>query len=67
MVQIREKYKNKFQLSDTMNVNKSMNINKRKLDNEKFSWSDNEIQLLVDSATSRFNYYWKWHWIINHI
>ena len=30
-----------------MNVNKSTNNNKRKLDNEEFSWSDDEIQLLL--------------------
>ena len=30
-----------------MNVNKSTNNNKRKLDNEEFSWSHDKIQLLL--------------------
>ena len=33
---------------NTMNVNKSANNNKRKCDNEQFSCSDDEIQLLLE-------------------
>ena len=38
---------NKLNILYTMNLNKSTN-NKRKLDNEEFSWSDDEIQLLLE-------------------
>ena len=39
---------NKWNISYTTNLNKSTNNNKRKLDNEEFSWSDDKIQLLLE-------------------